>query len=115
MSDNNNNNNNTIDMILTKLKDANSNNQLSQQVINILHDIYPEVNSKKVQQDPQDNEIILDEFEFNNITYYRDATNNGIWDADAELVGTIKDYDENGEPITCFWFQSSTKEENLFE
>ena len=110
-NDDNNSNNNNIDTILTKLMDANTNNQLSQQVIDKLYDISNEVegSKKKVQQDPHDNEILLDEFEWDNITYYAHA-NGGIWDSNADLVGTIKDYDQDGRPKTCFFFSTTNTE-----
>ncbi|QKF93791.1 hypothetical protein QKU48_gp0333 [Fadolivirus algeromassiliense] len=57
---------------------------------------------KNIVEDDTSNEIILDEFTYNNKKYYKDKLG-AIWDEDANILGIIKNNDENGNPVCLFF------------
>lgn len=107
------------DIIKAKLKDSKFKNNLENddiEVIEKLFEIFPELKDKKTYllnkksiqhiingaNIQQPNEILLEEFTYNDIVYFKDI-NGGIWNEDAELVGTIKGIDKDNKPLCIFF------------
>lgn len=86
------------------------------ELIEKLFEIFPDLKEKNkfiiepkkniVVEDESD-EIILDEFKYNDKIYYKDKLG-AIWDENANILGVTKKNDEAGNPI-CIFFDHDIK------
>lgn len=95
------------DILISKLQKNNIQdlNEHDIQTIKKLFELFPAMKKKfgkyldnktKINQD-ENTEIILDEIEINDITYYKDIRG-GLWDTDANLIGIATSYENNQGP-----------------
>lgn len=82
-------------IIKNKLHSADNLDENTLDLINKLFEIFPKLKNDSINKNnlpkknnPDTDEIVLEEFIHNNIVYYKDV-HNGIWDNLSELVGII--------------------------
>ncbi len=85
--------------------DANEMKTIANELVEIFPDLEKimknrkqEGTMKEILKKPNEDDIILDQFMHNGINYYKDKFL-GIWDENADLVGSIRGYDEHGVEI----------------
>lgn len=96
MTDNNDNVEEKLkDIIKNKLHSGNNLDDNTMDLINKLYEIFPNLKNEQGDKTNQtnkyttdNNEIVLDEFVYNDIVYYKDK-HGGVWDNKAELVGIV--------------------------
>lgn len=102
---------NKINEIVTKLKTDDSISKDQKDMINNLIGMIPELelknktsdyNKKQNKIDYKSAQMVFDVIEYNGKQYYLNESN-GIWDDDAELVGSLIGYDSDGKPIITFF------------
>ena len=59
---------------------------------------------------PGKDPIVLTQFKFDNITYYKD-NNHGIWNEKAELIGSF--LQKEGEELQCFFFDDHDSDNSI--
>lgn len=104
-------------ILIGTLNDSKSDNNLNNETIELLDklfELFPELKNENkylikkkslhnIIDEKELNEIVLEEFEIKDKICYRDH-NGGIWDKDANLIGIIKNYDKDENPI-CIFFE----------
>ena len=111
-------------IIQTKLQNNEFKNSLDDnkmEIIEKLFEIFPDLKDQtkfidnnnnnnnqsgiNVENDNSENEIVLSEFQIMDKTYYKDKYG-GMWNDNAEIIGTSKKNDTDGNPICVFFDQN---------
>lgn len=102
---------NKINEIVTKLKTDDSISKDQKDMINNLIGMIPELelknktndsNKKQNKIDYKSAQMVFDVIEYNGTQYYLNESN-GIWNENAELVGSLIGYNSDGKPLITFF------------